>query len=90
MHLLLKFSSACILAINMAINIRCSEFYRICRDHLNTTLERILKRVYGPVKGNCIWRSRFNHKLLIYNLTQIDGEIKAGRLRLLRQLCRIQ
>jgi hypothetical protein len=30
--------------------------------------ERISRRIYGPIKENCIWRSRYNHELYkLYN-----------------------
>jgi hypothetical protein len=29
---------------------------------------RMLRRIYGPIKENCIWRSRYNHEIhKLYN-----------------------
>jgi hypothetical protein len=45
----------------------------------------------GPIKENCTWTSRYNHKLYkLYNEPDTVTVIKAGRLRWLGQLFRIQ
>jgi hypothetical protein len=43
---------------------------------------RILRRIYGPIKENGIWRSRYNHELYkVHNELDIVKVIKVGRLR---------
>jgi hypothetical protein len=47
--------------------------------------------MYGPVKENGIWRSRYNHELYkLYNEPDIVKVIKVGRLRWLGHLFRMQ
>jgi hypothetical protein len=53
-------------------------------------LERILRRIYSPIKENGIWRSRYNHELYkLYNEPNIV-KVKVWQLRWLGQLLRIQ
>jgi hypothetical protein len=32
---------------------------------------RMLRRMYGPIKENDIWRSRYNHELINYIMNQM-------------------
>jgi hypothetical protein len=52
--------------------------------------ERTL-RIYGPIKENGIWRSRWNHELYkLHNEPDIVEMIKVGQLRWLGHLYRIK
>lgn len=52
---------------------------------------RILRRIYGSIKENGIWRSRYNHELYkLYNGPDIVKVIKVGQLRSLGHLFRMQ
>jgi hypothetical protein len=43
---------------------------------------RILRKIYGPIEENSIWRSRYDHELYeLYNELDITKVIKSGRLR---------
>jgi hypothetical protein len=53
--------------------------------------KRELRRIYVPIKENCIWRSRYNHELdKLYNESYIVKVIKVGRLRRTGRLFRMQ
>jgi hypothetical protein len=63
--------------------------------HLTTKDKNILRiferMIYSPIKENCIWRSRCNHKLYkLYNEPDILKVISAGRLIWLGQPFRKQ
>jgi hypothetical protein len=48
---------------------------------------RILRKIYGPIKENNTWRSRYNHELhQLYNEPGIMKVIKSGRLMWLGHL----
>jgi hypothetical protein len=52
---------------------------------------RILRRIYGPVMENGIWRSKYNRELYkLYNGPDMVKEIKVGQLRWMGHLFRIQ
>ena len=52
---------------------------------------RILCCVYRPIKENGMWRARFYHELFpVNNEREIIMVVKAERLRLFEQLCRMQ
>jgi hypothetical protein len=52
---------------------------------------RILRRIYGPIKENGIWRSRRNQELYkLYNEPDKVKVIKIWRMRWLGQLFRTQ
>jgi hypothetical protein len=52
--------------------------------------EKILRRIYGPIKENGVGRSRYNHEVYkLYNEGDIVKVIKAGQLRWLEQLFRM-
>jgi hypothetical protein len=52
---------------------------------------RILRRIYGPVEENGIWRSRYNHEInKLYSEPDILNVIKIMKLRWLGQLFRMQ
>jgi hypothetical protein len=54
-------------------------------------LRIFIRKIYGPVKENCIWRSRYNHKLYkLYNEPDIVKVINAGQLIGLGHLFRKQ
>jgi hypothetical protein len=58
---------------------------------LRTFERKILMKIYGPIKENGIWRSRFKHYLYeLYKKPEIVKTIKAGRVRWLGHLCRMQ
>jgi hypothetical protein len=52
---------------------------------------RILRRISGPIKENCIWRSRYNNELYkLYNEPNIVKVIRIGQLRWLGHLFEMQ
>jgi hypothetical protein len=52
--------------------------------------KRILRRIYGPIKENGIWISRYNHELSkLYNEPHIVEVIKVGHLKWLGYLFRM-
>jgi hypothetical protein len=52
---------------------------------------RILRRIYGPMKENSMWRARYNHEIYkLYNEPDIVRVIKVGLLRWLGHLFRMQ
>jgi hypothetical protein len=52
---------------------------------------KLLKRIYGPIKENGIWRSRYSHELYkLRNEADVVKVIKIGWLRRLRHFSRMQ
>jgi hypothetical protein len=52
---------------------------------------RILRVIYSPINGSCIWRTRYNSKLYMHYIELGLVElIKIGRLRWLGHLVRMQ
>jgi hypothetical protein len=62
-----------------------SESWTLTRKDENTLRifeRRILRKIYGPIKENNVWRSRYNHELYqLYNKPNIKKVVKSGRLR---------
>jgi hypothetical protein len=71
-----------------------SESWPLTRKDVNILRifeRRILRRIYGPVKENDIWKLRYNHELYkLYNELDTVKVIKVGRLRWLGHLYRTQ
>ena len=52
---------------------------------------RMLRMIYGPIKHNGIWRTRYSNELyMLYDELDIVEVIKIGRLRWLEHLFRMQ
>jgi hypothetical protein len=51
-------------------------------NSLRTWERKVLRKIYGPVYDNGIWRIRTNKELMVlYQELDIDAEIKKARLR---------
>jgi hypothetical protein len=60
-------------------------------ENMLKILERILRRIYSPIKENGIGRPRYNHELYkLYNEPDIVNVIKIWQLRWPGQLFRMQ
>jgi hypothetical protein len=61
------------------------------KNMLRITASRLLRRIYGPITENGIWRSSYNHELYkLYNEPDIVKVIKVRRSRWLGQLYKMQ
>jgi hypothetical protein len=64
---------------------------RMKEENMLRIFERMILRIYGPIKENGIWRSKHNHELhKLHNESNIVKVIKVRRLRWLGQLFRMQ
>ena len=66
-------------------------FSQKCADMINTFERKILRRIYGPINENGVWRIRNNNELKqLYRTPNLDIIIRLKRLQWAGHVYRMQ